>query len=135
MRKLYLSLLSFILAFPFNTFATKEKSNKSLAIVYIGNSITEGALHKHPLQTAPPVISTAMLEKKMKGNVTGYNCGVSGATTYDFLPVHKRCFPKVKESVVKAAQNQDFLIVSIMLGTNDSTCTTSTGAPVSNENP
>ena len=134
MRKLYLSLFILILSFPLNIFGQKDNTNHSIAIVYIGNSITAGALHKNPQQTAPPIITTALLDKKIKGDVIGYNCGVSGATTYDFLPSHNRYFPKVKESVVKAIQNQKQIIVSIMLGTNDSACTTTTGAPVSNDN-
>ena len=71
----------------------------------------------------------------MKANVFWKNCGVSGATTYDFLPSYKRCFTKVEKAVKEIqAKSDEPIIFSIMLGTNDSACTQTTGAPVSNDN-
>ena len=108
---------------------------KDFAIIYIGNSITYGALHKDRNVTAPPVYTSQMLAKKFKANVIWRNCGWSGATTYDFLPSHKRYFPRVEKAVREIQAETDAPIVfSIMLGTNDSAETGPTGCPVSNEN-
>lgn len=108
---------------------------KDFAIIYIGNSITYGALHKDRNVTAPPVYTSQMLAKKLKANVIWRNCGWSGATTYDFLPSHKRYFPRVEKAVREIQAETDAPIVfSIMLGTNDSANTGPTGCPVSNEN-
>ena len=107
---------------------------KDFAIIYIGNSITYGALHKDRNVTAPPVYTSQMLAKKLKANVIWRNCGWSGATTYDFLPSHKRYFPRVEKAVREIQAETDAPIVfSIMLGTNDSACTGPTGCPVSND--
>ena len=108
---------------------------KDFAIIYIGNSITYGALHENRNETAPPVYASQMLAKKFKANVIWRNCGWSGATTYDFLPSHNRYFPRVVKAVREIqAETSAPIVFSIMLGTNDSACTGPTGCPVSNEN-
>ena len=108
---------------------------KDFAIIYIGNSITYGALHENRNEPAPPVYTSQMLAKKFKANVIWRNCGWSGATTYDFLPSHNRYFPRVVKAVREIqAETSAPIVFSIMLGTNDSACTGPTGCPVSNEN-
>lgn len=66
------------------------------------------------------------------GTVRYSNQGVSGSTTFDFLPQTDLLFPKV---VRVADQFKDetwaTLIFSIMLGTNDSAITGPNGAPAS----
>ena len=59
-------------------------------IVYIGNSITQGALLKTPVTEAPPVQASQYIEQATKQSVAFRNCGVSGTTTLDFLPIPKR---------------------------------------------
>ena len=111
----------------------KAENPKDIAIIYIGNSITYGSEHKDPSKTAPPVVASRILEKKCKANVYWANCGVSGATTYDFLPSGKKCFSLVEKAIRKIqAQTTEPIIFSIMLGTNDSACSGTNGAPVSN---
>ena len=138
MKHLFITIFALLLAFPISADAkidNVEKSKKEISIIFIGNSITYGAQHKQPGLTAPPVIASAFLAKKMKARVFWRNCGVSGATTYDFLPSHNRYFPKVEQAVKEIqALTDEPIIFSIMLGTNDSACTRTTGAPVSNEN-
>ncbi|MBQ7361259.1 MAG: lipolytic protein G-D-S-L family [Bacteroidaceae bacterium] len=107
---------------------------KDFAIIYIGNSITYGAMHEQRTETAPPVYTSQILAKKLKANVVWRNCGWSGATTYDFLPSHNRYFPRVEKAIKEIQAETDAPIVfSIMLGTNDSACTGPTGCPVSND--
>lgn len=131
-RKIFSFVTMMLLAL---TFAQAGGGKKDFAIIYIGNSITYGALHENRNETAPPVYTSQMLAKKLKANVIWRNCGWSGATTYDFLPSHKRYFPRVEKAVREIQAETDAPIVfSIMLGTNDSANTGPTGCPVSNEN-
>lgn len=91
-------------------------------IVYIGNSITQGALLKTPVTEAPPVQASQYIEQATKQSVAFRNCGVSGTTTLDFLPIAKRQFPNVKSAAQELSQRKGTLLFSIMLGTNDSAC-------------
>ena len=93
MKKLILMLC---LCIPFNIFAQREK-DMALNIVYIGNSITQGALLKNPKEEAPPVRTSAWLRNQQGiSEVNMSNQGVSGKTTIDYLPASKTYFPKVK---------------------------------------
>ena len=69
---------------------------QNLNIVYIGNSITEGALLKNPKTEAVPIRASQYLDKHLNGKVTFRNCGVSGMTTLNFLPISGQQFPNVK---------------------------------------
>lgn len=110
----------------YNDIAAQRSAN----IVFIGNSITYGALHEQREQTAPPAQCARWLCQQ-EGIDTIYfrNCGRSGRTTYHFLPRAEDVVPagdktyfadvvaKTRE-LVKA--NPDLpLVFSIMLGTND----------------
>lgn len=99
-------------------------------IVYIGNSITQGALLKTPVTEAPPVQASQYIEQATKQSVAFRNCGVSGTTTLDFLPIAKRQFPNVKSAAQELSQRKGTLLFSIMLGTNDSACNGPFGSPV-----
>ena len=130
MKKLILMLC---LCIPFGMHAQKGQQVE-LNIVYIGNSITQGALLKSPKEEAPPVRTSAWL-KNQKGisEVNMSNQGVSGKTTVDYLPASKTYFPKVKSAMetLKAKHPKATLLFSIMLGTNDSANFGPNGAPVS----
>ena len=119
MKKLILLLC---LCIPFSLFAQREK-DMALNIVYIGNSITQGALLKNPKEEAPPVLASAWL-KNQKGiaEVNMSNQGVSGKTTVDYLPASKTYFPKVRSAMetMKEERPKALPLFSIMLGTNDS---------------
>lgn len=131
-RKIFSLVIVALLAISY-AFAGGNK--KDFAIIYIGNSITYGAMHEQRDVTAPPVYTSQILAKKYKANVIWRNCGWSGATTYDFLPSHKRYFPRVEKAIKEIqAQTSAPIVFSIMLGTNDSATTGPTGCPVSNEN-
>ncbi len=115
----------------------KAKSNnaKEYNIIYIGNSITYGALHKDRIKTAPPVLTSKEVGKALDAEVRCRNCARSGATTYDFLPEGGKDWPKVAQAIseVKAKRGaNEPVIFSIMLGTNDSAAKgPTTGSPVS----
>ena len=74
-----LSFVFFHLSFSF--------AQQSINIVFIGNSITYGALHQQRELTAPPAQCARWLSQQ-EGIDTVYfkNCGRSGRTTYHFLP-------------------------------------------------
>ena len=122
-----------LLATPLATFAKGEC--KPCNIVYIGNSITYGALHKDRIKTAPPVQASEMVGKGWNAQVEFRNCARSGATTYDFLPEGGRDWPKVAQAMVEfksKAEAGEPVVFSIMLGTNDSAYEgPTTGSPVS----
>ena len=124
MKRLLISLSFIIFHLSFSVAQT------SANVVFIGNSITFGALHQHPELTAPPIVCGSWLSRQV-GIDTVYvkNCGRSGRTTYHFLPR--------KEDVIPAGDKTFFsdvvsktrqlvsdhpaspLLFSIMLGTND----------------
>jgi lysophospholipase L1-like esterase len=91
--------------------------------VFIGNSITQGAQLKDPVQEAPPVQTVQWLQKQEGiDRVNMSNQGVSGLTTVDFLPASQTFFPKVKMAMeaLQAEHPDATLLFSMMLGTNDS---------------
>lgn len=124
MKRPLLNLLFFITYFSFSF------AQQSANIVFIGNSITYGALHQQREQTAPPTQCARWLCQR-EGIDTIYfrNCGRSGRTTYHFLPNaadvipagDKTYFPDVvakARELVKAHPDLP-LVFSIKLGTND----------------
>ncbi|MEG1685367.1 MAG: GDSL-type esterase/lipase family protein [Bacteroides sp.] len=107
--------------------------NIELNLVYIGNSITQGALLKTPEQDAPPVQASLWLQKQKDVATVEYsNQGISGHTTLDFLPVSKTAFPKVTQAAdLLREKSHGMLLFSMMLGTNDSAVKGPNGSPVS----
>ena len=105
-------------------------AQQSANIVFIGNSITYGALNQQREQTAPPTQCARWLSQQDDIDTVYYrNCGRSGRTTYHFLPNKDDVVPagdktyfgdvvsKTRE-LVKAHPALP-LLFSIMLGTND----------------
>jgi len=102
-------------------------------IVFIGNSITAGALHADGAKTAPPVFAAEYAGRMLGTDVNFRNCGRSGATTVDFLPSRETDFKRVEQAVGELqAISYEPIVFSIMLGTNDSASSGPLGAPVSN---
>ena len=82
----------------------KAESKKNMNIVFIGNSITQGALIATPSHDAPPVKAALYLTKQPSvASVKYSNQGVSGCTTTDYLPTTETLFPKAKEAADKFA--------------------------------
>jgi hypothetical protein len=106
-------------------------AQQSANIVFIGNSITYGALHQQRELTAPPVQCARWLcQREEIDTVYFKNCGRSGKTTYHFLPNKADVIPagdptyfsdvvKQTRELVKGHPGLP-LVFSIMLGTNDS---------------
>jgi len=105
-------------------------AQRSANIVFIGNSITYGALHQQRETTAPPTQCARWLcQREEIDTVYFRNCGRSGRTSYHFLPHAKDVIPagdktyfgdvvaKTRE-LVKAHPTLP-LVFSIKLGTND----------------
>lgn len=106
---------------------------RNCRIVFIGNSITFGALHEDKSRTAPPVYASHRLARMLGSEVEFRNCGRSGATTLDFHPAKERDFRRVEKAVEELKGGEGPMIFSIMLGTNDSASKGPTGSPVSND--
>ena len=113
----------------FTSYAAEK--DKYLNIVYIGNSITYGAGVEDRLHNAPPVKASMFLRQKPDiKSVQFSNQGVSGATTVDFLPSTNTLFPKVTAAADQfATEDWAMLLFSVMLGTNDSTHSTTKTIP------
>lgn len=111
----------------------QDKAPTSINLVFIGNSITAGATLSDPSRQAPPAICRDMVEKATGVHTNVYNGGHSGITTFGFMP-GRRDFIKVVDAALRFQKaNGGVVYFSIMLGTNDSACTTTEGAPVSPE--
>ena len=108
------------------------EERQNLNIVFIGNSITQGVILDDPRHEAPPVKAAAYLRLQPGvGTVRYSNQGVSGSTTFDFLPDKGKLFPNVTQ-VADQFKDETWatLLFSVMLGTNDSACSGTNGAPV-----
>ena len=106
-------------------------SKANINLVFIGNSITAGATLSNASTQAPPIIARSLVQQATGITTNVFNGGHSGITTYGFLP-GRDDFTKVTNAASAFVRNNGgLLIFSIMLGTNDSACTTTEGAPVS----
>ncbi|MBR4643822.1 MAG: alpha/beta hydrolase fold domain-containing protein [Bacteroidaceae bacterium] len=103
----------------------------NINLLFIGNSITAGATLSNASTQAPPIVCRALIEEATGVTTNVYNGGHSGITTWGYLP-GRDDFTRISNSA-KAfkKQNGGLVYFSIMLGTNDSACTTTEGAPVS----
>jgi lysophospholipase L1-like esterase len=117
------TLLLLIIAISF------KQPGKKLNIIFIGDSITHGTVAKHQ---SPPIYAGHYLTRQNKWNAVNiYNTGVGGYTTVDFLPDTHKGFNKVRIWGDSLAQdNNAQLVISIMLGTNDSAIKGPNGSPV-----
>ncbi|MDR3228720.1 MAG: GDSL-type esterase/lipase family protein [Puniceicoccales bacterium] len=124
------------------------KTPQAIYVVFIGDSITAGALVPAPKENAPPAKAAAWLAKQSAVELRGFsNQGVSGYTTVDFLPSRQKVFQRVERAAARFAREDETartsgdrkgkaaatLVFSVMLGTNDSACSGTNGAPVSPE--
>jgi lysophospholipase L1-like esterase len=102
-------------------------------IVFIGNSITEGAQLSNPADEAPPATASYYLRnQKMIESAEFINQGRSGFTTVDYLPSSAGTLTEVIAATNKLHRDgHRILIFSISLGTNDSAEKGPNGSPVS----
>ncbi len=90
-------------------YAEDKGEKQHVNVVFVGNSITQGALLADPAHEAPPVqaVKYLTLQQEVAG-VKFSNQGVSGSTTVDFLPATQTLFLKVKQAadVLKRIRRQ-----------------------------
>ncbi|MBP9578271.1 MAG: lipolytic protein G-D-S-L family [Parabacteroides sp.] len=113
-------------------YAEDKGEKQHVNVVFVGNSITQGALLADPAHEAPPVqaVKYLTLQQEVAG-VKFSNQGVSGSTTVDFLPATQTLFLKVKQAAdVFKTDKEATLVFSLMLGTNDSAIKGPNGSPV-----
>lgn len=103
----------------------------NINLVFIGNSITAGATLSNASTQAPPILARTLVEQATGVTTYVYNGGHSGITTYGFLPGRKDFIKVTNAAKTFVKENDGLIYFSIMLGTNDSACTTTEGAPVS----
>ncbi len=109
-----------------------NKPRKKLNIIFIGDSITHGTIAQ---DQSPPVYASEYLRNLNKWTAVNiFSTGVGGYTTVDFLPETRKGFNKVRAMGDSLAQDKDAdLVISIMLGTNDSAIKGPNGSPVAPE--
>ncbi|MBR4130192.1 MAG: alpha/beta hydrolase fold domain-containing protein [Bacteroidaceae bacterium] len=103
----------------------------NINLLFIGNSITAGATLSNASTQAPPIVCRALIEEATGVTTNVYNGGHSGITTWGYLPGRDDFTRIINNARVFKKQNGGLIYISIMLGTNDSACTTTEGAPVS----
>ena len=106
---------------------------ENINLLFIGNSITAGATLSNASQQAPPIVCRQLIEQATGITTNVYNGGHSGITTWGYLPGRTDFTRIVNNAKAFKKQNGGLIYISIMLGTNDSACTTTEGAPVSTD--
>ena len=104
---------------------------ENINLLFIGNSITAGATLSNASTQAPPIVCRSLIEEATGVTTNVYNGGHSGITTWGYLPGRDDFTRIVSNAKAFRKSNGGLIYISIMLGTNDSACTTTEGAPVS----
>ncbi|MBQ3152932.1 MAG: alpha/beta hydrolase fold domain-containing protein [Bacteroidaceae bacterium] len=103
----------------------------NINLLFIGNSITYGAGLGNPAAEAPPAVCRSLIESATGVTTNLYNGGHSGITTLGFMPGREDFTRVVNAAKTFKKNNGGLIYFSIMLGTNDSACMGTEGAPVS----
>ena len=103
----------------------------NINLLFIGNSITAGATLSSASTQAPPILCRALIEQATGVTTNVYNGGHSGITTWGYLPGGDDFTRILNNAKAFRRQNGGLIYISIMLGTNDSACSGTQGAPVS----
>ncbi|MBO4801501.1 MAG: alpha/beta hydrolase fold domain-containing protein [Bacteroidaceae bacterium] len=103
----------------------------NINLLFIGNSITAGATLSNASTQAPPIVCGKLVEGATGVTTNVYNGGHSGITTLGFLPGRDDFIRLLAAAKAYQKNNGGLTYVSIMLGTNDSACSGTEGAPVS----
>ncbi len=126
-------LLGIFLLMSDNISALTTVPKDNINLLFIGNSITAGATLPDPAKQAPPVLCRNLVANATGVNTNVYNGGHSGITTWGFLPGRDDFNRLLAAAQAYQKNNGGIIYISIMLGTNDSACTTTEGAPVSTD--
>ena len=103
---------------------------ENINLLFIGNSITAGATLGNASTQAPPIVCRALVEEATGVTTNVYNGGHSGITTFGYLPGRDDFTRIINNAKAFRKQNGGNIYISIMLGTNDSACSGTEGAPV-----
>lgn len=109
----------------------KAVQKGNINLLFIGNSITAGATLSNASTQAPPIVCGKLIKDATGVTTNVYNGGHSGITTLGFLPGRNDFTRLLSAAQAYQKNNGGLVYISIMLGTNDSACTTTEGAPVS----
>lgn len=104
--------------------------NSNINLLFIGNSITAGATLSNASTQAPPILCRTLVEDATGVTTNVYNGGHSGITTFGYMPGRDDFTRIVNSAKAFKKQNGGLIYISIMLGTNDSACSGTEGAPV-----
>lgn len=104
--------------------------NANINLLFIGNSITAGATLSSPSTQAPPIVCGQLVGQATGVQTNVYNGGHSGITTFGFLPGRDDFTRMLAAARAFQKNNGGLIYFSIMLGTNDSACSGTEGAPV-----
>lgn len=105
----------------------------NINLLFIGNSITAGATLSSAATQAPPIVCGQLVGEATGVNTNVYNGGHSGITTLGFLPGRDDFTRLLTAAKAYQKNNGGLTYISIMLGTNDSACSGTEGAPVSTD--
>jgi len=107
-------------------------SGPAINLVFIGDSITEGAGVANAATQAAPVICAHELQTRMPNTPIYFsNQGHCGSTTVDYAPPGGYFTAAVAAAKKLSADHAGQVVFSIMLGTNDSANSGTNGAPAS----
>lgn len=104
---------------------------ENINLLFIGNSITAGATLSDASTQAPPIVCRSLIQDATGITTNVYNGGHSGITTWGYLPGRDDFTRIVNNAKAFKKNNGGMIYISIMLGTNDSACSGTEGAPVS----
>lgn len=133
LRRLLSALIVLGAALPANAQSSEPSNAKTddINLLFIGNSITAGATLSDRAKQAPPIVCGQLVQEATGMTTNVYNGGHSGITTLGFLP-GRNDFTRLLAAAKDYQRNKgNRIYVSIMLGTNDSACSGTEGAPVS----
>lgn len=122
--------LCVLLCSPAHAEPDSVEAKTTINLLFIGNSITAGATLGNASVEAPPIVCRALIEEATEVTTNVYNGGHSGITTFGYLPGRVDFTRIVNSAKAFREQNGGNMYISIMLGTNDSACTGTEGAPV-----
>ena len=102
----------------------------NINLLFIGNSITAGATLGNASTQAPPIVCRSLIAEATGVNTNVYNGGHSGITTFGYMPGRDDFTRIVSNAKALKKANGGLIYICIMLGTNDSACSGTEGAPV-----
>ena len=105
-------------------FSVRAQTERNVDLIFVGDSITAA---KTPAEASV----AALREVTGIGDVRAVNTAVSGFTTLNYLPVEGKKEQEIVAAMKQFSDQTNTVVISVMLGTNDSAFHGSLGSPVS----